>query len=169
MKLEEDKETQKIVKEFSDTVKIFRSRDYKKAMESFDKIGEQYKNSEFPSVLEIQRRAISYGDICRSKVNPPNYKPKSDEEYMNEIVFSLNMNDLTTSEKYFTHFTKKKFNSPYLDYLRSIYYIKKGEIDKSLEALGKCVKKDEEFKIRANNEQDFEQLFDNEKFNEIVE
>ena len=87
---------------------------------------------------------------------------------MNEIVFSLNLNDLTTAEKYFTHFTKKKFNSPYLDYLKSIYYIKKGEIDKSLETLDKCVKEDEEFKIRANHELDFEQLFNNEKFNNIV-
>jgi len=169
MKLSEEKEIKKITNDFTTAVKAFNSRDYKKSLENFEKIENDYKSSEFLSVLEIVRKAISYANICRSKLTPVTAKPKTDEDYINEIVFSLNENDLKQVDKYFSVLSKKKFSSPFLDYLKSIYFLKNDDTEKSLEWLEKCVKADNTFKINANNEPDFEPLFEDPKFNEIIE
>jgi hypothetical protein len=169
MKLSEEKEIKKITNDFTAAIKAFNLRDYKKSLENFEKIENNYNNSEFLSVLEIVRKTMSYANICRSELTPVTTKPKTDEDYINEIVFSLNENDLNQADKYFSTLSKKKFSSPFFDYLRSIYFLKNNETDKSLEWLEKCIKADSLFKISANNEPDFEPLFEDPKFNEIIE
>lgn len=169
MKPEEGKEIQKITKDFSKAINIFNSRDYKNAMDSFEKIDRDHENSEFYSVIDIRRKALSYIRICDTKLSLSKIKQKSDEDYINEIVFSLNQGDLDQAEKYFSSLSKKKFNSPFLDYLRSIFYLKSNEEEKSLDYLKKCIDKDDSFKITANNEPDFEPVFENERFISIID
>lgn len=169
MKPEEGKEIQKITKDFSKAINIFNSRDYKNAMDSFEKIDRDHENSEFYSVIDIRRKALSYIRICDTKLSLSKIKQKSNEDYINEIVFSLNQGDLDQAEKYFSSLSKKKFNSPFLDYLRSIFYLKSNEEEKSLDYLKKCIDKDDSFKITANNEPDFEPVFENERFISIID
>lgn len=169
MKLNEDRELKNITKEFSEGVTHFNKRGYQKAYDRFEELINKHKDSEFYSVLEIQTRSKTYRNICKDKLDSKKYNPESDEEYINEVVYNINKEDFDEALKYIEHLEKKKYDSPYLDYLRSVLYIKQGDTENSLKFLAKCVEKDDDYKILANNEPDFESLMEDEEFNSIIE
>lgn len=169
MTIDKNTEFKKVSMEFSGAVKAFRKKDYKKSLESFNTIIGKYENSESQSILDIQRKSISYANICTDQLSTQKSKPKTDANQINEIVYFLNNNDLEEAEKTILSFSKKKSNTPFFLYLQSLLHLKKEEIDTSLDLLEKCVKKDNDFKVLAYNEPDFEKMFENERFNSIVE
>jgi hypothetical protein len=62
MELSEEKELEKIIKEFSAAVQMFSKKEYEKAEKVFESISERYKDSEYYGVLEVQMRATVYKD-----------------------------------------------------------------------------------------------------------
>ncbi len=169
MTSDKNTELNKVSKEFSAAVKDFRKKDYKKSLESFNTIIGKYENSESQSILDIQRKAVSYANICTDQLSTQKSKTKTDDDQLNEIVYFLNNNNLKEAEKTIFSLAKKKSNTPFFLYLQSLLHLKKEEIDTSLDLLEKCVKKDSNFKVLAYNEPDFEKMFENERFNSIVE
>ncbi|MEN8153312.1 MAG: tetratricopeptide repeat protein [Acidobacteriota bacterium] len=169
MKLNEDNEIKNITKMFSTSVSHFNKRDYQKAFDGFEEIIKKYEDSEFYSVLEIQTRSKTYRNICKENLDTKQYKPESNEEYINEVVYNINAENFDEALKFIEQLKKKKYDAAYLDYLQSVLYIKQGDTENSLKFLAKCVEKDDDYKVLANNEPDFESLLEDEIFNQIIE
>jgi predicted RNA-binding protein len=66
------------------------------------------------------------------------------------------------------HLEKNGYKDPYVNYLLSIVYLRKEDINSSMEHLKKAVEKDKFYKIIAHNEPDFDGLVENEAFATIV-
>ena len=168
MELKEEKQLEAIYNEFTEAMQIFSKRDYAKALTAFEKIIEQYKDSDYYSVLEIQTRSKVYLNICNAQLNPVKSELKTDEDYLNEGVYMLNAGKIDKALSLFEYLEPKSFKTPYINYLLSIIHLKKRDVHKSLEYLKKAVKEDRGFKIIAHNDPDFDDLFDNDAFFSIV-
>ncbi len=168
MELNEKKQLAKIIKEFAPAVQIFSKKDYEKAENAFDSIIERYKDSDFYSVLDIQVRSKVYKKICHAQLHPIKIELTSDEDYLNEGIYNLNAGNFDRALELLSHLGKSGYKDSLVNYLLSIVYLKKEDIDNSLEYLKKAVKKDQYYKIIAHNEPDFDSLFENEEFAAII-
>lgn len=169
MELNEEKELKKAIDDLTEAVLVFRKKNFDKAGEAFEKIVNQYKDSEYFSVLEIQARAKVYKNICDRQIHPHKVECTTEEDFLNEGIFNLNLKKLDKAQELLEPLGKKKFKEPYVNYILSIVYLKKKDIPTSLEYLKKAVKKDESYRIIAHNEPDFDELFDNEEFLSIIQ
>ena len=168
MSLSEEKELKSISKEYSQAIEVFRKKDYKKAFELFDKIIEKYKDSESYSVQEYIGKSKVYYSVCDSKLNPVKIELTSDEDYLNEGIFNLNKGDFDKAIEYLEKVKNKKDKKAFVNYLLSIIYNKKEDLEKSLDLLKKAIEEDDFYKILAYNEPDFENLKENEDFLALV-
>jgi len=168
MELSEEKELEKIIKEFSGAVQMFSKKEYEKTEKVFESISERYKDSEYYSVLEVQMRATVYKNICHAQLNPKKIELTGDEDYLNEGIYSLNAGNVDRALELLNHLEKNGYKDPYVNYLLSIVYLRKEDINRSMEYLKKAVEKDKFYKIIAHNEPDFDSLVENEVFATIV-
>jgi len=168
MSLSEEKELKSINKEYSQAIEVFRKKDFKKALELFDKIMKKYKDSESYSVQEYIGKSKVYYSICNSKLNPIKIELTTDEDYLNEGIFNLNKGDFEKAVEYLTKVMNKKGKKAFVNYLLSIIYNKKEDLEKSLDLLKKAIEEDDFYKILAYNESDFENLKENEDFLALV-
>jgi hypothetical protein len=169
MKLNEEKELNKITTQFSEAIKQFSKKDFKKAKELFADINSTYGESEFYSVLEIFARSKIYHSIAEAQLNPIKLELKSDEDYLNEGLFQLNAGDLERALELFNHLKSKKYGDPFVDYLMALAFLKSDDIDASLKHLKICFDQDESYKILAQNESDFDPLYETEEFQSLIE
>jgi tetratricopeptide (TPR) repeat protein len=132
MELNEEKELKKVIDDLTAAVRIFRTKDYAKAADVFESIVEQYKDSEYYSVLEIQARAKVYRNICNNQLHPVQVVCTSDEDYLNEALFLLNQKKFDKAQEFLEPLGKKKFKEPYVNYLLSIVYLKKKDVAKTI-------------------------------------
>ena len=166
--LQEEKEFHQIKDAFAEAIDIFNKKDFKAAYEKFERIVEEYKNSEYYNVLEIQARSKVYLNISDSHLNPVEIVLESDEDYLNEGLYHLNSGDLERARELFEHLVKQDKNDPYIYYLHAITLFKLGEKEPSFEYLAKCIERDEHYKIIIHNEPDFEALLEDEQFSDLV-
>lgn len=167
--MKEKEQLKVITAEYTKGMRMFAKKDYAAALKILDEITEKHKDTEFFSVSEIQTRAKVFRNICQSQINHETIEVETDEDYLNQGVFNLNAGNYDRAIELFTELENRKYKDLYLDYLFSIAYLKKDEIETSLQYLKKCIKKDNFFKIIAFNEPDFAQIFDNEEFRSLVE
>ena len=165
----EEKELIKITDAFSKAIKLFQKKDHQGAADMFGAIIEEYKNSEYYSVLEIQTRSKSYLTLVDSCLHPRRIQLKTDEDYLNEALFQLNADNCERClDLCNTLEGKREYKDPFLAYLISLCHLKNGDVETSLEYLKKCVDKDPYYKIIAHNEPDFEPLLEKEEFLSLV-
>jgi tetratricopeptide (TPR) repeat protein len=167
--MNEAEQLKQITGEYIKGMQIFAKRDYEIAFKALGEITEKYKDSEFVSVAEIRTRITVYKNICYFQLNPEKTKIETDEDYLNEGVFSLNAGNYDRAIELFTELENRKYKDFYLNYLFSLAYLKKNDVETSLKYLKKCIKQDSFFKIIAYNEPDFGVLFDDETFRSLVE
>ncbi len=168
MKLHEEKELANITNEFSKGVELFARKEFTKALEVFDELIEKYKDTEYYSIAEIQTRSKVYKTICEAQLNPVEIKLETDDDYLNQGIFNLNAGDYNQALKLFHQLEGRGYKDSYLNYLLSIVYLRKRDLDSCLKQLKKCIKKDNFYKTIAYNEPDFEEIFDHEEFQTIV-
>lgn len=167
-KLNEEKELKLIRDEFMKAIETFTKREYEKAQELFHKIVDQYQNSEYYSVLEVQARSKVYKSIADAQLNPEKIKLNNEEDYLHEGIYCLNAGDYEKAVELFGYLENKKYSDPYLWYLMSIAYLKSGDKEASLNYLKRCIAKDGYYKIIAHNEPDFESMLGDGKFLSLV-
>ena len=166
--LQEEKEFHQINDAFTEALDIFNKRDFKTAYEKFGRIVEEYKDSEYYNVLEIQARSKVYLNITASRQNPVKIVLESDEDYLTEGLYNLNAGNLEKALELFEHLVKHDKKDPYVYYLLATTQYKLGEKDAALDNLVKCIALDKHYKIIIHNEPDFETLTEDEKFTTIV-
>lgn len=169
MELSEEKQLKHITEEFTKGVGLFRERQCQQALETFNRIVEEYKDSQYYSVLEMQGRSKLYRKLCEARLNPVKVKLQDDEDYLFDGILHLNAGKPDKALERFNYLEGKKNNDPYLNYLISLVYLKKGDYQASLKYLHMAINADEYYRIIAYNEPDFEFLFENEKFTNMIE
>lgn len=169
MELSEEKQLKSITEEFKKGVAFFRERECQKAFEIFNHIIEEYKDSQYYSVLEIQSRSKFYQILCHTRLNPVKTNDWDDNDYLNDGIFHLNAGNPDKALERFKYLEEKKYIHPNLDYLLSLTYLKQGDNETCLMYLEKAIKSDKFFKVVAYNEPDFEPMFENDEFTEMVE
>lgn len=165
----EEKEMIAITDEFSKGVEAFKKQDCQQAVDIFSKIVDQYKDSEFYSVLEVQARAKAYKTICMSKANPLRVALDEDEDYLFDGIYHLNAGDLDTSLERFQYLEKKKYSDPYLYYLMALLHLKREQTEECLDYLKNAIDANRVYKIFAHNEPDFDPMFENEDFIALID
>lgn len=165
----EEKDLKKIIKEFNTAIKLFNKKEYKEARDAFDKIIKEHNDSEYYSVLEVKGRAEIYRSMIDSQLNPVKIKLENNEDYLNEGIFNLNAGNLDRALELFKSLENRKYDDPYIYYLMSLVYLKKEDIEQSLDNLKKCIDSDDYYKIIAYNEPDFDLLSKDESFIDLVE
>jgi tetratricopeptide (TPR) repeat protein len=168
MELNEEKQLAEIVKGFSAVVQSFAKRNYEEAEKGFDEIIEKYKDSEYYSLLEIQARSKVYKNICRAQLHPVTVELVEDRDYLNEGIFQLNAGNYDGAFEVLSSLEGKGYEDAYVDFLLSLVYFKKGDVEASLNSLEKAVEKDDFYRIIAHNDPDFDEFFDNEAFMSII-
>jgi len=169
MDLTEEKQLKTITEEFTKGVAVFRERKCQQAFEIFNRIMEEYKDSQYYSVIEVQNRSKFYKMLCEAKLNPLKTDDWDDEEYLYDGIFHLNAGDPDKALERFKYLEEKKFTHPNLDYLLSLVYLKKGDKENCLMYLKMAIKTDQFFKVIAYNEPDFEPMFEYDEFTSMVE
>ncbi len=169
MKLKEEKELQAISEEYEKALQSFHKKNHAKALEAFRKLVDDYKDSEFYSVLEIQTRAKIYMNIAQAQVHPVKIKLESAEDHVWEGVYRLNAGDVDLALGHFLNAEKNNCRDAYLYYLMAAAYLRKEDTVNSLRYIEKCLKKDEKYKVIVYNEPDFEPLQQNPEFLKLVE
>ncbi len=169
MELSEEKQLKKITEEFTKGVALFRERECQQAFEVFNRIMDEYKDSQYYSVIEIQSRSKFYKMLCDARLNPLKTEDWDNEDYLYDGIFHLNAGNLDKAKERFKYLEEKKYNHPNLDYLLSMVYLKKGDKETCLMYLQKAIKADGVFKIIAYNEPDFEPMFESDEFAGMVE
>lgn len=166
--LQEEKEFHQIKDAFAKAIDDFNKKDFKSANEKFGRIVEEYKDSDYYNVLEIQARSKVYLNITDSHLNPVEIVLESDEDFLSEGLYNLNAGDLERARELFEYLVKQDKKDPYIYYLLATTLFKRGEKESALEYLAKCVELDAHYKIIIHNEPDFEALLEDEQFSTLV-
>ncbi|HOW44214.1 MAG TPA: hypothetical protein PK919_03465 [Candidatus Aminicenantes bacterium] len=169
MKLKEEKELQSISEEYEKALQQFHKKNYAKAGESFARIIEAYKDSEFYSVLEIQTRAKVYLNIANAQTHPVKLKLENPQDHVWEGVYQLNAGSATKALEHFAAAEKGNYRDAFLYYLMAAASLRQDDADGALRYVDKCVKKDPAYKVIIYNEPDFEPLQQNPEFLKLVE
>lgn len=169
MELSEENQLKDITEEFTKGVALFRERECQQAFDIFNRIIEEYKDSQYYSVLEIQGRSKFYKMLCDARLNPVKTDDWDDEDYLYDGIFHLNAGNPDKALERFKDLEEKKYHHPNLNYLLSLVHLKKGDSENCLMYLKMAIKEDAFFKIIAYNEPDFEHMFENDEFTEMVE
>jgi len=168
MERSEEKQLEDIIQEFSRGVQAFKKRDCQSAVEIFDGIIDQYKDSEYYGVMEVKTRAVVYKNISQSILNPITPDLNNDIDNLNDGLYHLNAGNLDKAQERFNYLAEKKFQDPFLDYLMALMYAKKDDQANCLEHLRVAIEKDEVYKIIAHNDRDFDKMFENEDFVHLI-
>jgi tetratricopeptide (TPR) repeat protein len=169
MEISEEKELKKAKEKFAKAVELFKKRSYQEALPGFESIINEYKDSQFYSILEIENRSNAYRKICEQQLDQRDIELNSHEDYLLNGIFNLNAGNLDEALERFEYLEKETYQEAYVKYLIALAKLKGGDKEEAFKFLEMAVKQDETYKIIAHNEPDFDPVFEDEAFTGIVE
>ncbi|MBC7361499.1 MAG: tetratricopeptide repeat protein [Candidatus Aminicenantes bacterium] len=154
---------QKALSLYSQAIKDFRKGDYEKAASSFESLMEKY-----PEEYELVDRAKVYLSICKRGPRKESITPKTLEDYLFYGQMKINQCDFDGALKLLEKALEFKKDEAKVYYLMATAYVQSGRPDDSLEALKKAIQKDKSLAVLAQNEPDFEPLWEDKRFKVLV-
>lgn len=154
---------QKALSLYSQAIKDFRKGDYEKAASSFESLMEKY-----PEEYELVDRAKVYLSICKRGPRKESITPKTLEDYLFYGQMKINQSDFDGALKLLEKALEFKKDEAKVYYLMATAYVQSGRPDDSLEALKKAIQKDKSLAVLAQNEPDFEPLWEDKRFKVLV-
>lgn len=154
---------QKALNLYSQAIKEFRKGDYEKATASFESLLEKY-----PEEYELTDRAKVYLTICKRGPKKESISPKTLEDYLFYGQLKINQADYDGALKLLEKALEFRKDEGRIYYLMATAYVQSGRLDDSLEALKKAIQKDKTLAILAQNEPDFEPLWEDKRFKVLV-
>ncbi|MGB8952877.1 MAG: tetratricopeptide repeat protein [Candidatus Aminicenantales bacterium] len=158
-------EYQKALSIYSDAMKEFRKG-------KFDRVSEILRNflEKHTAEKELVDRARIYLAISeqRAKTEKDVVPLKTLDDYYQYGVYKMNGGDLEEALKLFEKAEKMNPDEPKIIYLMADLLCQKGQHEASLEYLKKAIQMDKFFKILAQNETDFEPLWEDKRFKLIT-
>jgi tetratricopeptide (TPR) repeat protein len=158
-------EYQKALAVYAEAMKEFRKDKFDKASEMLKTFLEKYTTER-----ELMDRARIYLSICeeRSKTTKDSFPLKTVEDYYQNGVYKMNSGDFEEAIKSFEKAQKMSPDDGKIYYSMANLYCLMGQTEPSLENLKKAIQVDKLFRILAQNETDFEPLWEDKKFKLIT-
>jgi tetratricopeptide (TPR) repeat protein len=154
-------EYQKAMAAYGEAIKDFRKGRFDKAADSLREI-----ITKFPTEREFGDRARVYIAICEERLRGPRESAplKSFEDHCHAGVFKMNLPDNEEALKLFEKAAKMKPEAAIPHFLTAAVLVRLGRTEEAVEALTKAIKLDKFYKILAQNETDFEPIWEDKKF-----
>jgi tetratricopeptide (TPR) repeat protein len=156
-------EYQKALAAYGLAVKEFHKGDFEKAIESFKGFIEK-----FPADREIVDRAKAYLAIALKRPKKEAVPLKSFEDHYRQGVVKINQRDYPGAVKVLEKALEFKQNEGLVHFLLADVHSLMGQPDAALDFLKKAIQKDRNFSVLAQNEPDFESLWEDKKFKLIT-
>jgi len=156
-------EYQKTLAAFSAAVKEFQKGEFEKAAASFGDFIEK-----FPADKEIVDRARTYLAIAKKRPKKDSPALKGFEDHYRAGVAKINQRDYPAAVKLLEKALEYKENEGLVYYLLADAQCLQGQADEALEFLKKSIQKDKNYAVVAQNEPDFEPLWEDKKFKLIT-
>lgn len=165
MKEERRDEYQKALNAFGDAMKNFHQGKNDRAEEHLLAFLEKY-----PNERELADRARMYVKICQERIGKSRERLslKTDEDYFYYSVYRINQGDLEGAGKLLEKARDMAPKDGRVYYLSAEVACLQGQIEDCLEYLKKAVHLDKVYGILAQNEADFQPLWDDKKFKLII-
>lgn len=154
---------QKALSLYSQAIKDFRKGDYEKAAASFESLIEK-----FPEEYELADRARVYLTICKKGVKKETVALKTLDDYLFYSQMKINQADYEGALKLLEKALEFKKEEAKIYFLMATAYVLSGRQEESLEALKKAIQKDKSMAILAQNEPDFQPLWEDKRFKVLV-
>jgi tetratricopeptide (TPR) repeat protein len=156
-------EYQKALAAYGLAVKEFHKGEFEKAAESFKGFIEK-----FPADREIVDRAKVYLAIAQKRPKKEAVSLKGFEDHYRSAVAKINLRDFAGAVKLLEKALEFKENEGLIHYLLADAHCLMGEADTALDLLKKAIQKDKNYSVLAQNEPDFEPLWEDKKFKLIT-
>jgi len=156
-------EYQKALAAYSQTMKEFHKGEFAKAAEALESFLEKY-----PNERELVDRARLYLSICKGREKKESLHLKTAEDFYNQSVFRINKGEYEGALKLLEKALEMKTDEGKVFYLMADAYCKMGQVDTCLDYLKKTIQKDKYFRTLAQNESDFEPIWEDKKFKLIT-
>ena len=156
-------EYQKALAAFGLAVKEFQKGEFDKAAASFKDFMEK-----FPADKEVVDRARAYLAIAQKRLKKDSVSLKGVEDHYRYAVARINQKDYPGAVKLLEKALEYKENEGLVYYLLADAHCLMNQADEALELLKKAVQKDKNFAVIAQNEPDFEGLWEDKKFKLIT-
>lgn len=118
----------------------------------------------FDSEREFVDRAKMYLHIIKERGKKETVTLKTPDDYFYYGIYKINAGAYDDAVKLFEKALEMKEEEGKFYYLMADAYILQGKTDEALEFLKKAFQKDKVYKILAQNEMDFESLWEDKKF-----
>ncbi len=152
-------EYQKALAVFGAAMKIFHKGDMEKAASELAAFVEK-----FPAEKELVDRAQIYITIAQKRPKKEVVHLKTFKDHYNHAVFKINAGDHEGALKILEKALEFKTDEARILYLMADVLCQMGQTDPCLDALKKAIQKDKFFATLAQNEVDFEPLWEDKKF-----
>jgi tetratricopeptide (TPR) repeat protein len=156
-------EYQKALAAYGLAVKEFHKGEFDKAIESLKGFIEK-----FPADKEIVDRAKTYLAIAQKRPKRETMPLKDFEDHYRFGVVKINQRDYPGAVKVLEKALEFKENDGLVYYLLADAHCLMGQGDAALDFLKKAIQKDKHFSMLAQNETDFEALWEDKKFKLIT-
>jgi len=118
----------------------------------------------YPEERELVDRAQIYLTIAQKRPRKETVHLKDFDDHYNYAVYKVNSGDREGALKILEKALEFKKSEAKVQYLIADVLCLLGRADEGLEALKKAVQKDKQFAVLAQNESDFEPLWDDKRF-----
>lgn len=154
---------EKALSAFNQAVNAFHKREFGRASELLKSFTDK-----FTSETELMDRAQTYLRICGATSLKEKPLLKTFEDYCQYSIFLLNQGNHDEALKLLEKAREMKPKEGKIPYLMADVYCLKGDTEKCLEHLRKAIQIDKFFSTLAQNESDFEPLWEDKKFKLIT-
>jgi tetratricopeptide (TPR) repeat protein len=148
---------------YSQAMKAFHKRDYPRAAELLREFLEKHVSEK-----EFVDRAKVYLSICEGQQEDTGIKLKTADDYYQFGIYKLNQGEYEESLKLLKKAIEIKPKEGKFFYSMADCYCLMGKEDTCLDYLKKAIQIDKYFKIMAQNESDFERLWEDKRFKLIT-
>lgn len=156
-------EYQKALAAYGQAMKEFHKREFDKAVESLESFIEKH-----PAEREFVDRARMYIELCKSLQKKERVTLKTVDDYFFYAVYKLNQGDHEGALKVLEKAVEQKADEGRIQYLIADIQAGLGRVEEALEALKKAIQKDKQYRILAQNEVDFEPLWEDKRFKALT-
>lgn len=156
-------EYQKALAAFAVAVKEFQKGEFDRAAAAFKDFIEKY-----PADKEVVDRAKAYLALAQKRPKKDSVPLKTFEDHYRYAVARINHKDYAGAIKLLEKSLEFKEQEGLVHYLMADAHSLMGQADEALETLKKAVQKDKTFAVLAQNEPDFEALWEDKKFKLIT-
>jgi tetratricopeptide (TPR) repeat protein len=156
-------EYQKALSAFGLAVKEFQKGEFDKAAATFKEFIDKY-----PADKEVVDRARAYLAIIQKRPKKDTPAPRGFEDHYRYAIVRINQKDYAGAVKLLEKALEYKEQEGLVHYLLADVHSLMGQADEALELLKKAVQKDKNFAVLAQNEPDFEDLWEDKKFKLIT-